>query len=77
MKQQMIVRDLKERVADGRYDVDCDAVAAAFLARQTRCVNALTASSPDELDSLKPAGPRITRPTGVSASPGGPEAHSS
>ncbi len=66
MQRQMMVKELKERVARGRYAVDCDAVATAFLARQTRCSNPLTAASPDELDHLIPAGPRITRPTGSS-----------
>jgi hypothetical protein len=78
MERQMIVRELKERVALGRYDVDCDAVAAAFLARQRRCENPLTVCSPVELERVIPAGPRITRPTGSSpVMPGGDDAASS
>ena len=76
----MMVRELKERVARGRYDVDCDAVAAAFLARQSRWPNPLSVCSPVELDSLIPAGPRITRPTGSRpgmSDPAGPDAQSS
>ena len=77
MDRDMMVRELKDRVAGGRYDVNCDAVAAAFIARQVRCSNPTADCSPWDVESLIPAGPRITRPTGTNGNPDGPQAHNS
>ena len=46
MDRQMLVKELKERVARHAYDVDCRAVAEAFLARHARCSNPLSDTSP-------------------------------
>jgi hypothetical protein len=77
MERVMLVHELKERVARSAYVVDCGAVADALLARQARCSNPLSVTSPwDDLSEM-PAGPRITRPTGSSGRSAGPDAKSS
>ncbi len=74
----MLVSELKRKVARHEYDVDCRAVAEAFIVRHARCSQPFNVASPWASLSAMPAGPRITRPIGrAPGSPGGPQASSS
>ena len=77
MDRQMLVRELKDRVARDQYEIDCRAVAEALISRQARCSNPLSSTWPRASLSVIPAGPRITRPTGVNGRLAGPDASSS
>ena len=77
MDRQMLVKELKDRVARREYDVDCRAVAEALLARHAPCSNPRSATSPWASLSAIPAGPRITRPTDANGRSLGPDASSS
>ena len=59
----MLVDDLKQRVEQRKYRVDCNAVAEAFLARHSRWEKPLSGPRPsgNRTDEL----PEFTRPTGV------------
>ena len=70
--------DLKSRVAERAYTIDCDAVAQAFLARQSSCSKPVADRSPSRSARLTFGAPATIRPTAWSpARPGGPQAHSS
>ena len=76
--REMIVNELKTKVRHRAYEIDCNAVAEAFLARQTRCWYPASLRGPDASASTSPAGPSTTRPnTDSPGRPAGPQAHSS
>lgn len=76
--RSMIVNELKQRVERREYQVDCRAVAEAFIANQKRCWYPATERLPVRSRSLRPAGPSTTRPNGSSDGRlSGPHAHSS
>ena len=76
--RRMIVNELKMRVQRRDYQVDCGAVAEAFLARQTRCWYPATDRAPLRSRSSSPAGPSTTRPKNpFKGMPAGPHTHSS
>ena len=63
--RSMIMNELKQRVERREYQVDCDAVAEAFIARQTRCWYPASDRSPVRSRSTSPSGPSTTRPMRV------------
>ena len=76
--RNMMVQDLKTRVARAEYHVDCRAVAEAFLARHSRCWKPASLRSPRPSVSTSSEGPRTIRPTRDSdGSSAGPQASSS
>ncbi len=76
--RSMIVNELKQRVERREYQVDCGAVAEAFIARQTRCWYPATDRSPVRSRSASPGGPSTTRPMRVTdLRVSGPQAQSS
>ena len=76
--RRMKMNEIKQRIQRREYDVDCGAVAEAFLARQKRCWYPATDRSPVRSRSTRPGGPSTTRPNGRSdGNPSGPHAHSS
>ncbi len=77
MERQMLVEELKDRVARHEYVVDCRAVAEAMLARQARCSYPLSLTSPRASLNTTPDGPRITRPIGTNGSSSPPAASNS
>ena len=76
--RRMIMNDLKQQVQRSAYQVDCGAVAEAFIARHRRCWYPATDRTPDRSRSTSPGSPSTTRPNGRSEGmPAGPQAQSS
>lgn len=76
--RSMIMNDLKQQVQRSAYQVDCGAVAEAFIARQRRCWYPATDRMPEPSRSTSAGSPSTTRPNGRSAGmPAGPHAQSS
>ena len=76
--RSMVVQDLKMRVARAEYEVDCRAVAEAFLARHSRCWNPAIRRVPRPSASTRSGVPPVTRPTtDVEAEGSGPHTSSS
>ena len=76
--RRMKVNELKQQVQHRQYEVDCGAVAEAFLARHTPCWYPAIDTGPVRSRSTRPGGPGTTRPNARSdGRSGGPHAQSS
>ena len=61
--RSMVVQDLKMRVARAEYEVDCRAVAEAFIARHSRCWKPAIRRVPRPPASTSSGAPPLIRPT--------------
>jgi len=76
--RRMNVNELRQKVQHRQYEIDCGAVAEAFLARHTECWYPAIDRGPVRSRSTRPGGPATTRPNARSdGRSAGPHAQSS